>query len=417
MSQPLPLVSDQEEFAQLCRHWRQLGVFAFDTEFIRDDTYDAALCLVQVAAGDEVVLIDPTAGLDLAPFWALVHDPEIVTVVHAGKEDFELCLRATGNTPRNVFDVQMAAGFVDFGYPLSLTRLVGGMLNRRLAKGQTLTNWMRRPLTKEQLRYAVEDVAHLPALYQRLSQLLEKTGRRSWAEEEFRRYEDPEYYKPPAEERLFKIKGSRKLDGLGLATLARLIEWRDQWAAERNRPTRALIRDDILVEIAHRRPREASELEVLRGFPQARNPRIVAQVLECIEQARALPPAELPQPQEVREDTPMMKATLDILSACTRAVCHEEGVDKDLVGSAARLRELMDYCGGDGRADIPLLRGWRAEFIGRRLVDLLKGRCELHFSGWPRNPRLEMIVHENERGEGAPRKRSARSPREDRASA
>ena len=128
-------VTDQVRLETLCRRWRLAGRFAFDTEFIRDDTYDANLCLIQVSLNGEVVLLDPTAELDLGPFWKLVTDKTVQTIVHAGKEDFEVCLRATGKPPRNIFDVQIAAGFVGFGYPLSLSRLVSVALHRRITKG------------------------------------------------------------------------------------------------------------------------------------------------------------------------------------------------------------------------------------------------------------------------------------------
>ncbi len=394
MSNLPEIVTDQRRLEELCDAWRAARRFAFDTEFIRDDTYDATLCLVQVATADgEVVLIDPLAGLDVVPFWNLVTDDDVLTIVHAGKEDFEVCYRATGRTPRSVFDVQIAAGFAGVGYPLSLARLLDYVLHCRLAKGQTLTDWARRPLTEQQLHYAVEDVAHLPALHARLAERIEKLGRTLWAADEFRRFQNPEYYKPPATDRLFKLKGSKRLDGKGLAVLARLVEWRDEYARSKNRPTRFLVRDDILVEIARRRPTDAADLHVLRGFPQSRNPRVAAEVLEAVARGEAAPRSEWPSVYEAREETPMMRVMLDLLSAVTQAICFEESLSRELVGSAQRLRELIDYQSGTLAEKPPLLLGWRDEFIGRRLMDLMSGRCELHLSGWPEKPRLEVITH------------------------
>jgi ribonuclease D len=386
-------VTDQRCLEAHCRRWRAAGRFAFDTEFIRDDSYDAQLCLIQVTTDGEVVLVDPTADLDVRPFWKLVTDEAVTTIVHAGKEDFEVCLRATGKPPRNVFDVQIAAGFVGLGYPLSLVRLVNLLQHRRLTKGQTLTDWLRRPLTEEQLRYAVEDVVHLPAMHKSLRARLEETGRTAWAREEFAQLEKPGLYERPAQQRLFKLKGTKKLDGLGLAVLERLVDWRDRWARERNRPTRAMMRDDVLVTIAKRRPQRASELQVLRGFPQSRKSKIVQEILDLIKVAQATPKAEWPEPYEPREDTAMAKAALDILSAVTRAACHEEGLAHDLVGATQRLRELLDYRLGKSNERPLLLTGWREQFIGRRLVDLLEGRSELHLSGWPNDLRLQVLSH------------------------
>ncbi|MBU0639770.1 MAG: ribonuclease D [Planctomycetes bacterium] len=391
---PPETVCDQQHLETCCRKWRAAGRLAFDTEFIRDETYEAALCLIQVSIGDgEVVLIDPTCDLDVAPFWDLIADPQVTAIVHAGKEDFELCLRTTGRLPRNVFDVQIGAGFVGYGYPLSLARLVDQVLHRRIAKGQTMTDWLRRPLTEQQIRYAVEDVTHLPDVYSKLVAQLEEAGRLAWAQEEFRRFEEAGFYRPRIPERLFKLRGSKRLDGLGLAALERLIEWRDHWAQERNRPIRAMMRDDVLVEIARRRPAHASDLQVLRGFPQARNRKVVDELLALIKDASATPRREWPKPYQPREDTPMIKATLDILSAVTRAICYEEGLGHELVGNSQRLREFVDFHVGRESERPSLMLGWRAEFIGQRLENLLSGRSELHLFGWPDDPRLDVVTH------------------------
>lgn len=391
------IVNEQPRLEELCRACRDAGRFAFDTEFIRDDTYEPALCLVQIAVDGQVLLVDPTADLKLAPFWDLVADPQIVTIVHAGKEDFELCLRQTGSVPRNVFDVQIAAGFVGLGYPLSLSRLVESTLRKRIGKGQTLTDWLRRPLTPEQIHYAAEDVLHLPRLHSRLHKDIETANRLPWAEEEFRRFEEPEFYKPPPDERVQRLRGSKKLDGLGLLLLERLIVWRDAWAAERNRPIRALIRDDVLVEVARRRPRKERDLEVMRGFPQSKNKKVVREVLDIIEAAGKAPKSEWPKPLERREDPPMTKALLDLLSAVVQAICCEERLNYSLLGSMQRLRELLDYHGGRTAERPAILKGWREKFIGQQVLDLLEGRSDLHLSGWPKDPRILLTARRGKR--------------------
>lgn len=385
-------LDEQSAFESHCQRWAAQGWFCFDTEFIRDDTFLAQLCLIQVSDGQSVTLIDPFGLDDIRPFWELLLDANVTSIVHAGKEDFDVCMRATEKPPRNVFDVQVAAGFVGFGYPLSLSRLVLAVLHKRLTKGQTLTDWTRRPLTEEQRRYAVDDVRYLPALYETLGERLHASSRSEWAAEEFARFEDPDLYRPAVEDRLFKLKGSRKLDGLGLAVLAELVRWREAWATRRNRPVRTLMRDDILVEIAKRRPTRPAQLEVLRGFPQSRNRKVVRELLDVVAQASRTPPEQWPTPHKPRDDTPMTRVTLDLLSAYLHAVCFEEEIAAELVGGAQKLRELCDY--DMGRSDdLPaLLRGWRKQFIGQRLLDLLAGRCELRLTGWPDDPRLRVVT-------------------------
>jgi ribonuclease D len=396
------IVSDQRVLEQYCRAWRQAGIFVFDTEFIRDETYDAALCLIQVATDGQVVLVDPTANVDVNVFWELVTDPAVTTVVHAGKEDFEVCLRMTGKVPRNVYDVQVAAGFVGHGYPLSLARLVEALLHRRISKGQTLTDWLRRPLTAAQVRYAIEDVAHLLEVYEHLRAEVAQAGRAAWVAEEMKCFEDPELYRAPPEERALRLKGSKKLDGLGLAVLEKLVEWRDQWAKSRNRPIRALMRDDVLVEIARRRPQQETDLEVMRGFPQARNRKVIRELLDLIAEASKRPKSEWPKPYERRDESPMATAMLDLLSAITQAICHEEQLSRNVLGSTQRLRDLLDYHRGLTKQRPALLRGWREDFIGRRLVAILEGRSEIHLSGWPERPKLQVVSHPGPKHETRP---------------
>lgn len=393
MTAPAPIITSQRALDDELKRMRAAGQFAFDTEFIRDETFDAQLCLIQIACEGRIILVDPIADLDVSGFWGLVCDPAVLKVVHAGKEDFDVCLRAIGRAPRNIFDVQIAAGFVGLGYPLSLARLVMAVLHKRLSKAQTLTNWSRRPLTADQVEYAIDDVAHLPVIHERLHSRIEKLGRGAWAAEEFGRFEDPGFYKPPVQDRMFRLKGSRSLDSLGLGVLTRLLALREVWARERNRPMRAIVRDDILVEIARRRPTRAEQLEVMRGFGLARNTRIVNEILEAIEVAKKTPPADLPQPTEMREETPMLRVTLDVLSAFLRATCVQEELDVDLVGTSQRLRDLIDFA-QDRKLPAPALcSGWRREFIGTRLLDLLEGRCELHLSGFPDKLHLEVVTH------------------------
>jgi ribonuclease D len=175
--------------------------------------------------------------------------------------------------------------------------------------------------------------------------------------------------------------------------LERLVEWRDQWAKSRNRPIRALMRDDVLVEIARRRPQHETDIEVMRGFHQARNRKLVHELLALIAETAKIPRSKWPKPYERRDESLMAAALLDLLSAITQAICHEEQLSRNLLGGTQRLRELLDYQAGRTKNRPALLGGWREDFIGRRLVALLEGRSEIHLSGWPNEPRLEVASH------------------------
>src|ERR1043166_171828 len=174
------LVDRASDFDQQLHMIRQAGRFAFDTEFVGEDRYKPELCLIQIATETTQILIDPLAGLDCRSFWELVADPSAEKIVHAGSEDLAICSQQIGRPAANVFDVQIAAGLIGLGYPTSLARLTRVMTGEKLHKSQTLTDWRARPLSDEQIDYALEDVIHLPAIFAAATRKLESLGRASW---------------------------------------------------------------------------------------------------------------------------------------------------------------------------------------------------------------------------------------------
>ena len=179
------MVTSPEALAACCEYLRSYPQIGFDTEFVGEDTYHPTLCLIQVATPDRLILIDPQTVGPLDAFWDLIVDPGRVVVVHAGREETRLCRQATGQTPGNLFDVQIAAGLVGLTYPLSHGALVNQLLRVQLTKGETLTEWRHRPLTPSQVTYAYDDVRYLLSLYQQIDTRLQKLDRREWAREEF----------------------------------------------------------------------------------------------------------------------------------------------------------------------------------------------------------------------------------------
>ncbi len=200
------IVERPVQLADLCQRCRSQGRFAFDTEFVMEDRYETEVCLIQIAAESTVAIIDPFLGLDLSEVWGLVADPEVETIVHAGQEDLGLCLQHTGQVPRRIFDVQIAAGLVGYDYPISLQKLVQATLGIRLHKGKTLTDWRRRPLTDSQIRYAADDVQHLLAVRHMLGEQLARADRQSWAQSEFARFEQASLYTRATEDKLSRLK-------------------------------------------------------------------------------------------------------------------------------------------------------------------------------------------------------------------
>src|SRR5262245_8105461 len=181
------IVAPPEQLADCCAFLATCPAVGFDTEFVGEQTYHPNLCLVQVAAPHRLFLIDPFSVGPLDAFWKLIVDPARVVVVHAGREEVRLCQLWGGEPPGNLFDLQIAAGLVGLPYPLGHGALVNQVLRIQIAKGETLTEWRVRPLTKEQVRYAFDDVRYLLSVWQKLRHRLGSLGRLEWAAEEFAR--------------------------------------------------------------------------------------------------------------------------------------------------------------------------------------------------------------------------------------
>ena len=370
---PEEIVFTPEELAACCAHLADQPHFGFDTEFVGEDTYHPRLCLIQAAAPDRLFLIDPLSTGPLDAFWRLVVDPALTTVVHAGREEVRLCRLWTGQTPGNLFDLQLAAGLVGLTYPLGHGPLIGQLLGVHLSKGETRTEWRRRPLTPEQIRYAFDDVRCLLAAWKKLSGRLEKLGRAEWAREEFGRLArtaSPE--EPAAEERWRKLRGLGSLDRRRLAVVRALYNWREETADRTNRPSRTIVRDDLIVEIARRNPTRERDLQTLRGLPR----RDLDAIVETVATAAKLAPEEWPAAAERDQDPPQVALTAAVLTAVLGDVCSRLRLAPNLVASNQDVKRLVRarFMGSPLPDDTPLTQGWRASAVLPELQAVLEGR-------------------------------------------
>jgi ribonuclease D len=366
------IVTRPDELADCCAYIAGLAEFGFDTEFVGEDTYHPSLCLVQVAAGDRLYLIDPLSAGPLDAFWRLVIDPARVAVVHAGREEVRLCRLGGGAVPGNLFDLQPAAGLAGFAYPLSHGALVNQVLGVQLAKGETLTEWRSRPLTPEQIRYAFDDVRYLLPAKAKLAARLERLGRAAWAKEEFDRLTRSAAPEEPSNERWRKLRGLGSLDRRRLAVVRALFHWREGVAGRTNRPPRTIVRDDLLVEIARRNPARPRDLESVRGLPK----RDLEAIVQTVLAARALPPEECPDPADREQDPPQVGLVTNVLTAVLGDFCARNRLAPNLVASTADVKLLVRA--RQAGAELPdrslLTRGWRAEHVLPALVAVLDGR-------------------------------------------
>lgn len=373
-----PLIATPAGLDDLVAHLRASGRFAFDTEFVSEETFEPHLCLIQVATRERLVAVDPIALRDLTPFWDVVTDPAVEVVMHAAGEDLRICRFQTGKVPARVFDVQIAAGLVGFGYPLSLGNLVHQCLQATVAGGETRTDWRRRPLSPGQLRYALDDVRYLLDVADEIERRLDGLDRRSWAEAEFQRFVSA-IQNRAEEDRWRRLPGLHQLSRRGLEVARRLAEWRFDEAKRANRPLRQLLRDDLLVAIAKRQPANRRDLELLRDFNRPHLLSRSQDILQVIADAQRVPVEALPEHAERFEEGPGLSMVVNLLNAALARCCAQNRVAVGLVGAVSDLKELVRWQ-SEGRPEArrpDLAREWRDVVCGEALLDVLSGRCAL----------------------------------------
>jgi ribonuclease D len=371
------IITRPEDLADCCAYLGATRRFALDTEFVGEDSYHPHLCLVQVATTDRLILIDPLTAGPLDTFWKLVIDPANQVVVHAGREEVRLCRLWAGHAPGNLFDLQIAAGLVGMAYPLGHGSLVNQMLGVQLAKAETLTEWRKRPLTREQVRYAFDDVRYVLPLWKRLAGELEALKRTDWAREEFARLAFNASPEETAVERWRKLRGLGSLDRRRLAIVRALYLWREETAARTNRPARAICRDDLLIEIARRNPARERDLHVVRGLPR----RDLSAILQVVEHARGLPLEQCPTLADREQDPAQVNWVSGVLTAVLGDLCTRRRLAANLVASGSDIRGLVRArLQGTSLPESLLTQGWRRDHILPELLDVLEGRRSLRIA-------------------------------------
>lgn len=370
------MIATEAGLQSLVRQARETGLVALDTEFVWERTYYPQLGIVQVGFSEDDVYLVDAAALDLSPLGVVLEDPSIVKILHDAQQDLLLLRRATGAYPRNVFDTQLAAGFVGLSATASLADLVQALFGVTLPKTATRTDWLRRPLSDEQLDYAEDDVRYLPEARLRLLDLAGQRGRTEWIAEELAHYDDPARYdeKDPRTQ-YERISGTGRLDPRQMAVLRELAAWRETEARRQDRPRNHIVPDNVLAQIARFVPRTSGAFRQVRGeFDRGRYER---RLLEAIEGALALPPDERPRPVEQPVYDDVRNARADFVLTYVKGKGLADGVDPQLVATRADVTALIYAGASPEAAEHDLLTGWRYTFIGAEIEDLLAGRLAL----------------------------------------
>ncbi|MGH2699351.1 MAG: ribonuclease D [Actinomycetota bacterium] len=368
--------SQLDEVVSGARAARSIGM---DTEFLRERTYRAKLCLVQIATDEDIYLIDPLQGLDLGGVAELISDDDIEIIVHAGKQDFELFYEEYRVVPANVFDVQLGAAFAGYGASLPYGRLVGELAGVQLVKGESYTDWCRRPLTSSQARYAADDVRYLREIAARLTKELEGLIRVEWAREEMcRQFEDDESYRFDPGSAWRRVSGRASLSARQLAVLKEVARWREEAASSRNVPRGWLVKDPSLIEIARRGPSSPGELKGIRGFnarEAERSGRHIIAAVQAGRRAKAVETAPTP-PKSAQARARMLSGLAD---AVVRARCEGARIATELVTNRTELEALLAEVvnGSLVESRHRILNGWRRDLAGEAVIALAEGRIAL----------------------------------------
>ena len=331
-----------------------------DTEFLRERTYRAELCLIQVSAGDDAVCVDPLAVTELGALAGPLTAGDVVKVMHASRQDLEVLLPAVGLV-RPVFDTQIAAALAGFAAQIGYAELTRRLLGVELPKAHTRTDWSRRPLSPEQIEYARDDVRHLVPLKLKLEEHLARLGRMNWLAEELAGLADPRALVMEPEEAWRRIKGLRGLDPARERLARGLAAWRERRAMERNRPRGWILDDAALREIIVRVPRSLPALEAITEMPASVVRHCGAELLACVTAANVPNPA--PALEMRQRPDPVKSVLVKKLSAVNQAVATELGINPEVLATRRDLERLAD--GGD---EIAALRGWRRSAVGERLL-------------------------------------------------
>ena len=263
------LIEDNDALAELVAHVREVGTFAYDTEFIGESSFYPQLCVIQIATHQQVGLVDPLCDVDLLPIWELIADPQIKTIVHAGQQDLEPVVRILDKPPANIFDTQIAAAFASQAYPASLAHLVEVYCGIKLGKALTYTAWDRRPLSPTHQRYASDDVRYLPAIEEALCKIVADLGyTEAMTSEIAQATQRVELYRPNVDTLINRVRSNRSFSGRETALLKLLVVWRQDAAMEQNLPPRSVVKDDVLIGMTKKSPKTLDALLSLKHMPK-----------------------------------------------------------------------------------------------------------------------------------------------------
>ncbi|HEY9759314.1 MAG TPA: ribonuclease D [Oculatellaceae cyanobacterium] len=370
----MTLINRQGEIDEICAEIDKGGRCAIDLEFIPERTYAPILCLVQVSTDFGAHVIDPLAQVNLQPLWSRIADPNILVVLHAANQDLDIINSLSGKIPQNIFDTQIAAGFAGFGYPVGYGKLLNQLLGISIDKTESFTDWMTRPLTESQMTYAIDDVKHLLPIYDQLCKQQEQSGRLSWAREECKRYSDPARYEKDRSLDFLRIKGASALNRKTLAVLQALCDWRTDEAIRTNKPTKSILSDNTMLELARRPCRQFDDIKRVRSMRPEQVRNFGPGIIKATEKGLRTPEHLLPTWPSSRMPPKKDVLIADMLFALLKVFAYQAELATELVGTRDDVQAFVRAFreGKKNESSVPLIHGWRWDLAGTNLWQVLE---------------------------------------------
>jgi ribonuclease D len=369
----MDLITTTAELTALCDRLAKHRVITVDTEFLRETTYYPLLCVVQMASADEAAVIDALAeGIDLKPFFELMADEKVLKVFHAARQDIEIVWHRAGIVPHPIFDTQVAAMALGYGDSIAYDQLVEHVTGHRPDKTHRFTDWSRRPLTAEQMHYALADVTHLRDVFAALDADLKKRGRSDWVSEEMEVLTSPRTYDFHPERAWERLK-TRVRKPKELAVLIEVAAWREQEAQSRDVPRGRVLKDDVVGDIATHAPTSLDKLANLRSLPKGFDrSKWGSDIVAAVQRGLARDLAMLPKIEKPRGNS-NGAAVVELLKVLLRMTSERHAVASKVIATVDDLEQIA----ADDNADVGALHGWRRELFGEAALALKQGRLAL----------------------------------------
>ena len=368
MNEIIKPITDQNTLNDFYNKCKIEKVLAVDTEFIRDSTYYPSLCLIQIAGINFAAAIDPLAKLDMSPIWELLLNKNILKVFHACRQDIEIFFGLMGEIPTPIYDTQIAAMFCGLGDQVSYESLVNNFLGLSVNKEHQFTNWLQRPLSQNQINYAISDVTHLINIFPLIRQAIKDNNREEWVTKELEHLSKKELYQVKADEVWKKIKLKNSNPQM-LNLLKYLASWRENECKKRNIPRNRLIRDDVLINISFSKPKTISELKKIRAIPKNLSNDDFFQILEVVDKAQKVKRDEWPL-ISTSTSPQISKSSLELLKILLKYCSEENGLAEKVIANTDDLKSILE----GQKKNMKVFTGWRNKIFGEIALSLLNGK-------------------------------------------